>query len=208
MRGGKTNETRSVAPAGPGALWGHPDAECRGPLGDIRRHEVEWDLLAYLPVHVLRQDGALAERLGNLARPPSGQLGDGMARGLPGVGFPRHDPVGIRAPAAPSSFRRPVVFWQHWGQSVCAPDWMANEIAAAANAYGVSYWTLMSVAACESNFRPETTGWPERSGFTSGPRRPGPGSGRVIAGTPDQIWATARAFAWGYASHWVCYGRI
>lgn len=53
-------------------------------------------------------------------------------------------------PAAPSGLQR--CFFNYWGQTPCAADWVAQTIYNAAVRYGASYWALMSVAACESDF--------------------------------------------------------
>lgn len=38
--------------------------------------------------------------------------------------------------------------------TACAPQWIANEIVAAADYYGVPRWAMMQIAACESAFDP------------------------------------------------------
>ena len=117
--------------------------------------------------------------------------------------------VAAPAPQPPASGGSEACFNNTWGSTVCAPQWMADEIASAAATYGVSYWTLMSVAACESNFDPATTGWAGEVGIFQWI----PSTWEWIGqgdryNTYDQIWATARAFANGYAGHWTCYHRI
>lgn len=96
-----------------------------------------------------------------------------------------------------------------WGDVVCAPDWIAADIAAAADAYGIDYYTMFALAACENNFDPDAVGpygeigiyqWlPDTWDWL--------GSGDIWS-VADQAYATARALAWGYGWLWTCYGRI
>ena len=117
--------------------------------------------------------------------------------------------VQVPAPQPPASTGAQTCFWNTWGSTVCAPQWMADEIARAASTYGVSYWTLMSVAACESNFDPATTGWAGEVGIFQWIASTWAWIGQGDRyNTYDQIWATASAFARGYASHWTCWYRI
>ena len=114
------------------------------------------------------------------------------------------------APAAQPVASAPATcFANTWGQVVCAEQWVANEVYAAANAYGVSFYTLMALAACESNFNYNLVEYSGATGlFQYLPSTwdwIGMGS---IWSVHDQARTTAWAFANGLQSHWVCYYRI
>ena len=51
---------------------------------------------------------------------------------------------GVTLPAAPvsASAGLPLCFGNSWGYVACAPRWIADNIAAAGNYYGVSYYPL------------------------------------------------------------------
>ena len=133
----------------------------------------------------------------------------GDFKGWLSLGTVRQVAAAPAAPSQPVTTGSQACFGNTWGATVCAPQWMADEIANAASYYGVSYWTLMSVAACESNFDPATTGWAGEVGIFQWIDSTWAWIGRGDRySTYDQIWATAWAFANGYDSHWTCYYRI
>jgi hypothetical protein len=86
------------------------------------------------------------------------------------------------APAQPSL---QTCFFNYWGQTFCAPYWIALEFYNAATYYGASYWWLMSVAACESNFDPGAYN---------------PASG--VTGIMQFTWYTIQAYGWPGANPW------
>jgi len=96
-----------------------------------------------------------------------------------------------------------------WGDVVCAPDWINEAVWEASQFYGASHWELMSVAACESNFDPDTYGPYGEVGLFQWM----PETWDWIAygdrwDSYDQIWSSAWAFANGYQSHWTCFYRV
>jgi hypothetical protein len=106
---------------------------------------------------------------------------------------------------APSS-GLPRCFWNYWSRTVCAPEWIAAAVADAARAYGVSYWNLMAVAACESDFNPYAyNGATGVSGlFQFLPSTFYAFGGSSLWSVYDQAYVAARMFARGLAYHWHC----
>lgn len=98
-----------------------------------------------------------------------------------------------------------------WGDVVCADDWIADIVWDAASWYGVDFDWLMMVAACESNFRPETVGpygeiglfqfMPSTFTWMAG------GSGDIWS-TADQAFIASWAFSQGLSGHWTCAWRV
>lgn len=113
------------------------------------------------------------------------------------------------APAAPVSSGAETCFWDTWGSTVCAEQWVADAVWNAANAYGVSYWTLMTLAACESSFNIYEVSWAGAIGLFQWMPETWDWIGQGdIWSVSDQAYSTAWAFANGYQSHWDCYWRI
>jgi len=113
------------------------------------------------------------------------------------------------APPPPASTGAATCFGNSWGQTVCAEQWVADEVWNAANTYGVSYSSLMALAACESNFDYGLVEWSGAIGLFQWMPSTWAwlGSGDIWS-VHDQAYSTARAIANGYASHWVCWYRI
>lgn len=96
-----------------------------------------------------------------------------------------------------------------WGDYICAPDWIGEAIVAGADAYGVSEWYMLSLAACESNFNPDEYSWAGAVGifqflpdtFYSY------GSGDIWS-VWDQSYVAASMIAAGKSYQWDCSYRI
>lgn len=101
-------------------------------------------------------------------------------------------------------------FWNYWGRTVCAPSWIAEAVYVAARHFGASYWWLMAVAACESDFLPSAYGWSGTYGiFQFRPTTFYAWGGGNIWSVYDQAWVAARMFSQGLGyTHWHCYRLI
>jgi hypothetical protein len=98
-----------------------------------------------------------------------------------------------------------------WGQTFCAADWIAQTAYAAAQYWGASYWWLMSIASCESNFDP-------------GAYNPATGVSGIMQFLPstmewispgaspwsvsDSMYTAAHMYVLGMQSAWDCNHRI
>lgn len=95
-----------------------------------------------------------------------------------------------------------------WGQVICAPQWIADNIANAAAYYGVSYSTLMRLAACESDYVTDLVSWAGAIGvFQFLPDTFYDFSSGDVWSVHDQAYAAARAISRGYGWYWDCWGR-
>ena len=101
-------------------------------------------------------------------------------------------------------------FWNYWSRTVCAPYWIAKAVYDAAVYWGASYWWLMSVAACESDFVPNAYGWSDTYGiFQFRPYTFYAWGGSNIWSVYDQAWVAAKMFSQGLGyQHWHCYRLI
>jgi hypothetical protein len=102
-------------------------------------------------------------------------------------------------------------FANTWGQTFCAPDWIAQTAYAAARYWGASYWWLMSIASCESNFDPNA--YNSYSGV-SGIMQFQPSTMQWISpgaspwSVSDSMYTAAHMYILGLAYHWDCNHRI
>lgn len=111
--------------------------------------------------------------------------------------------------SGPAVVHRSLCYSNTFGAVVCAEQWVADNIAAAASYYGIGYDTMMALAACESDFDYGLVWWSGATGLFQWMPSTwawiGQGS---IWSVHDQAWSTAWALANGYASHWECWNRI
>lgn len=97
----------------------------------------------------------------------------------------------------------------HW--TACAPLWIAQQIWAASQDWGVPYWALMGIASCESGFDPNA--YNPASGV-SGIYQFQPSTmawiypGGTVWSVHDSAYAAAKLLAWGYSSMFDCARRI
>lgn len=98
-----------------------------------------------------------------------------------------------------------------FGVTYCAPLWIAQQIYAAATAWGVPYWAMMGIASCESGFDPNA--YNPASGV-SGIYQFQPSTmawiypGGNVWSVHDSAYAAAKLLAWGYRSMFDCAWRI
>jgi hypothetical protein len=95
--------------------------------------------------------------------------------------------------------------------TACAPAWIAQTIAAAAIRWGVPYWAMMGIAACESGFDPNAY---NSSSGVSGIFQFQPSTmawiypGGNVWSVSDSANAAAKLLAYGYSSMFDCAWRI
>jgi hypothetical protein len=101
-------------------------------------------------------------------------------------------------------------FPNSWGQVFCAPPDMVNAAWSAAQRFGASYWWLMSIASCESNFSQYAY-----NGLTgvSGVMQFLPSTFYAYGGSNiwsywEQFYVAAFMYSRGLAFHWDCNHRI
>lgn len=98
-----------------------------------------------------------------------------------------------------------------WGQTFCAAQWIADTAYAAARYWGASYWWLMSIASCESNFDPSAYA---PSTGVSGIMQFLPSTMEWISpgsnpwSVSDSMYVAAHMYVMGLAYHWDCNWRI
>jgi hypothetical protein len=115
----------------------------------------------------------------------------------------------VSAPAAPVSSGAETCFWDTWGSTVCAEQWVADAVWNAAAYYGVSYWTMMTLAACESGFYIYEVSWAGAIGlFQFLPDTFYDFSNGDVWSVHDQSHAAALAISQGYGWYWDCWERI
>jgi hypothetical protein len=98
-----------------------------------------------------------------------------------------------------------------WGQTFCAADWIAQTAYAAAQYWSASYWWLMSIASCESNFDPGAY-----NGLTgvSGIMQFLPSTMEWISpgaspwSVSDSMYTAAHMYVMGLAYMWDCNHRL
>lgn len=100
-------------------------------------------------------------------------------------------------------------FPNSWGQVVCAPEWIAETVYAAASYYGVRYYTMMSLAACESNYVTSEYSWAGAIGIFQFLESTfySYGSGDVWS-VSDQSRVAAYMISIGEIGQWDCSWRI
>lgn len=97
-----------------------------------------------------------------------------------------------------------------FGYTVCAPDWISEAITHEAKRYKVPRNLLMQIAACESDFKPQTLGAAGEIGiFQWLPSTwNSPGVVGDIHDTWNQTTNAAKFISQGYAYWWTCWRRI
>lgn len=120
--------------------------------------------------------------------------------------LPNFTYYGANPPPPPAQPSLQLCFDTTWAWIACSPYWIAKAVYDAARYYGVGYYWLMAVAACESAFNPyAVNAWSGVTGlFQYQPSTFYWFGGTDIWSVYDQAWTTARAFSRGLAYHWDC----